>query len=195
MKKKKLIPIISLMVIGTFSLFSCSGDIITAPEVENQLVSQQEGIPADEINFIPWTREFSKQIRSLNKKVASTVLVRAAEGGTVGGLETYGHKVDIPAGALSVDTEITLSVHCLTNVEPCVGRVEFLPDTQFNSNVTITLSSVYLDYNGSPYDIKVVWTKSDGTIGWKNADNLQVDNDAETITFEIDHFTQYAWSL
>ena len=119
----------------------------------------------------------------------------AAEGGTVGGLETYGHKVDIPAGALSVDTEITLSVHCLTDAEPRVGRVEFLPDTQFNSNVTITLSSVYLDYNGSPYDIKVVWTKSDGTIGWKYADNLQVDSDAETITFEIDHFTQYAWSL
>ena len=195
MKKNKLIPIISLMVIGVFSFYGCSGDYITAPEGENQLASQQEGIPADEINFIPWTNEFSKRIRSLNKNAASTVLIEADEGGTVGGPETFGNKVEIPSDALDDDTEITVSIQCMNDTGPCIGVAEFLPDTQFNKMVLITMSYAELDYSDSPYDIKVYWKKSYNRDGWTEVEVRGVDTSTRTFSFEIDHFTQYAWGL
>ena len=195
MKKNKLIRIISLLVIGVFSFYGCSGDYITAPAGEDQLVSQQEGIPADELNFIPWTNEFSKRIRSLNKIVASTVLIKADEGGIVGGEVTFGNKVEIPSDALDEDTEITVSIQCLNNADPCIGAVEFLPDTQFNKMVLITMSYAELDYQGSPYDIKVYWKKSYNHDGWTVIEVKAVDTSSKTFSFEIDHFTQYAWAL
>ena len=186
------------MVMGLFSLFACSGDMITAPEGEGEgqlAVAEQRGIPTDEINWIPWTKDFSKQIRSLNKDVVSTVLIEADEGGTVGGRETFGNKVEIPSDALSVDTEITVLVQCMNDADPCVGVVEFLPDTQFNKMVLITMSYAELDYTGSPYDIKIYWTKSNGKAGWTQVEVKGVDTNTKTLSFEIDHFTQWAWSL
>ena len=196
MKKKKLIPIISIMVIGIFSLFGCSGDMLTAPEAENyDQFAEQKRIPGDQINWISWTPRFTKKIRALAKKASSTVLIEAEEGGIVGGDETFGNMVEIPSDALSEDTEITVSVQCMNDADPCVGEVEFLPDTQFNKMVLITLSYAELDYTGSPYNIKVYWKKSYNHDGWIEVELKGVDTSDKTFSFEIDHFTQYAWSL
>ena len=198
MKRKKLIPIIGLLVIGALFLLACSGDMLTAPGEENSnqiAVAEQEGMPTDQIPWISWTKEFSQRIRALNKSAYASVLIEASVGGRAGGLETFGNSVDIPPNALSEDTEISVSVDCMNETDPCVGVVEFLPDTEFNSDVTITLSYAELDYENSPYDIKIYWTKSIRSNSWFLVDIVNVDTESQTLSFEIDHFTQYSWSL
>ena len=201
MKKKKMNFIYCVMVLGIFSLLACSGDMLMAPgeEEEGQLtVLEQKKIPTDQINWISWTPEFTKNIRALSKDATSTVLIKADEGGIVGGEITFGNRVEIPSGALSEDTEVSVSVHCMDeddDEDSCVGAVEFLPDTQFNKMVSITVSYGDLDYSGSPYDIKISWTKSFTDNGWTEVEVKGVDTSSETLSFEIDHFTRYAWHL
>ena len=198
MKNNKWIPITSILVIGTFSLLACSGEMLTAPgeEIEGQLtVAVQNKIPTDQIKWISWTPEFTKKIRTLSKNASSTVLIKADEGGVVGGTSTFNNKVEIPSKALGADTEITVSVQCMNDADPCVGGVEFLPDTQFDKKVLITMSYAGLDYSGSPYDIKIYWTKSQNDDGWVEVELNGVDTDTETLSFKIDHFTRYSWAL
>ena len=198
MKKKKWLPITSILIIGAFSLLACSGDMLTAPEEENErqlTIAEQKRIPGDQIKWISWTPKFTRKIRALSKGASSTVLIEAEEGGEVGGDETFGNKVEIPSDALEEDTEITVSVQCMNDADPCVGEVEFLPNTEFDKVVLITLSYDELDYRGSPYDIKIFWTKSFDDDEWTEIELKGVDTSAKTLSFEIDHFTRYAWSL
>ena len=154
-----------------------------------------QGIPGDQINWLSWKPEFSDRVKALKKSASVTVFVNAKDGGIVGGEETFNNRVVIPSDALSADTEITVSVHCMDNADPCVGEVEFLPDTEFSKMVLITLSYAELDYQGDPYDIEIYWTRSSTDDGWTQVEVKGVDTSAETLSIEIDHFSRYAWAL
>ena len=185
-----------LLIAGLISIIGCNENSVLAPNEEiTNAPAMVQGIPGDQINWISWKPEFSDRIKALNKVVSTTVLVNAKDGAIVGGVETLNNTIVIPSDALSEDTEITLLVHCMDDADPCVGEVEFLPDIQFSKAVLITLSYAELNYQGSPYDLKVYWTKSYSDVGWKEVEVKGVDTTNELISFEIDHFSRYAWAL
>ena len=195
MKKTNMIPI-SIMVIGFISLIGCSGDMLTAPGVENenQTVAQQRGIPTDQLNLVPLRPEFAEQLRVLGKKAYSLKLIQAHKGGTVGGAKTFGNKVDIPSNALDENTWISVEVECIKSNEQCGAIVEFLPSMYFLADVTITLSFDVLDFDGDPNLLKVLWY--DDTTGlWEEVDDPIINYDDKTVSIQVDHFTRYAWSL
>jgi len=196
MKKKKLIPIIGLLIIGTVSLMGCSGDLLTAPEGEtnNQLAFEPKGIPTDQLNLVSWNAEISYQLQALGKKAYSLKHIQAHNGGTVGGEKTFGNKVDVPANALSEDTWISVEVSCVDADGQCGAVVEFLPNMQFQLDVTVTLSYDVLDFNGDPNTLKVVWY--DETTGlWVEVEDVVIDEKNRTVSVQVDHFTRWAWSL
>ena len=195
MKKTNMIPI-SIMVIGFISLIGCSGDMLTAPGVENenQTVAQQRGIPTDQLNLVPLRPEFAEQLRVLGKKAYSLKLIQAHKGGTVGGAKTFENKVDIPSNALDENTWISVEVECIKSNEQCGAIVEFLPSMYFLADVTITLSFDVLDFDGDPNLLKVLWY--DDTTGlWVEVDDPIINYDDKTVSIQVDHFTRYAWSL
>ena len=195
MKKTNMIPI-SIMVIGFISLIGCSGDMLTAPGVENanQTVAQQRGIPTDQLNLVPLRPEIAEQLRVLGKKAYSLKLIQAHKGGTVGGAKTFGNKVDIPSNALDENTWISVEVECIKSNEQCGAIVEFLPSMYFLADVTITLSFDVLDFDGDPNLLKVLWY--DDTTGlWEEVDDPIINYDDKTVSIQVDHFTRYAWSL
>ena len=79
------------------------------------------------------------------------------------------------------------------------AAVDFLPNMQFEDNVEITLSwdNVELPEEGGnlEYGDFEVFYSEDGGEFWFPIEELTIDENDETITFEIDHFTRYAWGL
>ncbi len=196
MKKNKLIPIISFLIIGTVSLMGCSSDLLTAPEGEtnNQSASNPIGIPTNQLNLVSWNSDIVNQLQVLGKKAYSLKQIQAHNGGTVGGEKTFGNKVDIPANALSEDTWISVEVGCVNADGQCGATVEFLPSMNFQLDVTVTLSYDVLNFNGDPNTLKVVWY--DETSGlWVEVDGAVIDEASKTVSVQVDHFTQWAWSL
>jgi len=106
-------------------------------------------------------------------------------GGTVGGAETFGNTVEIPAGALSASTFITAQV-----VDNGYA-MEFSPSMQFNTPVRVTLS--YKGTGVDPRTIKCLWY--DPNMGeWINVcNNPVIDYGTQTISFSVSHFSRYAW--
>ena len=196
MKKNKLIPIISFLIIGTVSLMGCSSDLLTAPEGEtnNQSASNPIGIPTNQLNLVSWNSDIVNQLQVLGKKAYSLKQIQAHNGGTVGGEKTFGNKVDIPANALSEDTWISVEVGCVNADGQCGATVEFLPSMNFQLDVTVTLTYDVLNFNGDPNTLKVVWY--DETSGlWVEVDGAVIDEASKTVSVQVDHFTQWAWSL
>lgn len=196
MKKNKLIPIISFLIIGTVSLMGCSSDLLTAPEGEtnNQLASNPSGIPSDQLNLVSWNSDIVNQLQALGKKAYSLKHIKAHNGGTVGGEKTFGNKVNIPANALSEDTWISVEVGCVDANGQCGATVEFLPSMNFQLDVTVTLSYDVLNFNGDPNTLKVVWY--DETSGlWVEVDGAVIDEASKTVSVQVDHFTRWAWAL
>ena len=200
MKRKKLIPIISALVIGAMFLLGCSGEMLTAPGEENSnqnAVAEQQGVPFDQLNLVSWKPEIVSQLRVLNKKPQEAYAVKrikARHGGTVGGDETFGNKVDIPSKALSEDTWISVEVLCADSNGQCSPIVEFLPSMNFLLNVTVTLSYDVLEFSGDPNLLKVYWYDSSTGL-WVEVEDPVINEDDKTVSVEVDHFTQYGWSL
>ena len=200
MKRKKLIPIISLMVIGALFLLGCSGEMLTAPGEENTdqiAVAEQQGVPFDQLNLVSWKPEIVSQLRVLNKKPQEAYAVKrikARLGGTVGGDETFGNKVGIPRKALSEDTWISVEVLCVDSNEQCSPVVEFLPSMNFLLNVTLTLSYDVLEFSGDPNLLKVYWYDSSTGL-WVEAQDPVLNEADMTVSVQVDHFTRYGWGL
>ena len=200
MKRKKLIPIISLLVIGAMFLPGCSGDMLTAPgeEYENQLTNaEQKGVPFDQLNLVSWKPELVSQFRVLNKKAQRPYerkKIRANRGGTVGGGKTYGNKVDIPRRALSEDTWISVEVLCVDKDGQCSPIVEFLPSINFLLDVTLTLSYDVLEFSGDPNLLKVFWYDTSTGL-WVEVEDPVLNEKNKTVSVQVDHFTQYSWAL
>ena len=197
MKKNKMIPICTVIVIGIFSLIGCGGDMLTAPGAENEnqtVVAEQIGITTDRLNLVPLRPEFAKQLRVLGKKAYSLKQIQAHRGGTVGGEKTFGNKVDIPAGALDADTWISVEVECFNSNEQCGSIVEFLPSMTFLADVTITLSFDILDFDGDPDLLRVVWY-DESTGLWVEVEDPIIDYEDKTVSIQVIHFTRYAWAL
>ena len=200
MKRKKLIPIISLMVIGALFLLGCSGEMLTAPGEENSnqiAVAEQQGVPFDQLNLVSWKPELVSQLQVLNKKAQRPYerkKIRANRGGTVGGGKTYGNKVDIPRRALSEDTWISVEVLCVDSKGECIPVVEFLPNMNFLLNVTLTLSYDVLEFSGDPNLLKVYWY-DESTGLWVEVQDPVLNEKDMTVSVQVDHFTRYGWGL
>lgn len=190
----KRITLVKLLVfsIVIVVLTSCSTDPLTAPKDQSAGLSINQGIPADQINWISWKPEVKEQIDVLAKSGLAGKMITQS-GGTVGGNITFGNTVEIPAGAVPSNTYITVEVLHVDGNE-CGAEVEFLPSMQFLLSVKITLSWEYLDFDGDPEDLKVYYLDED-TGEWILVLNPEISLENKTISVYVDHFTRYGWGF
>ncbi|TFB12391.1 hypothetical protein E3V55_00555 [Candidatus Marinimicrobia bacterium MT.SAG.3] len=133
-----------------------------------------------------------KKLIALNKSSSTTKTITVQAGGTVGGSNTFGNKVEIPAGAVDDNTKISVSVTCMDGQIPCSAEVEFLPSMVFNTDVKITLDYDALGFDGDPYLIEIYFIHDDGTGG--EVVTYTVNEAEKTLVFYINHFTRYGWA-
>lgn len=196
MSNKRLTLSITLMlIVGLISLMGCSENSVLAPneEIANAPAIAQ-GIPGDQINWISWKPEISEQLKALNKAGFARERIAYDVGGTVGGDDTFGNSVYIPAYALSKDQWISVAMACMDGKNPCSAEVEFGPSQSFSIDVAITLSYGELDFQGSPNLLKVYWIDEDTGL-WVELDDAELDKSNKTISANVGHFSRYAWAL
>jgi hypothetical protein len=76
---------------------------------------------------------------------------------------------------------------------PCGASVDFLPNQQFEADVTVTLSWEALNFDGDPDSLEIYWL-DETTDLWVLVPDPVIDVDDETVSVNIDHFTRYAWA-
>lgn len=191
----------SLFVLaGVLVLTTCSDNSITGPP-QFPLMTQgpstplKQGIPADQMQWVSWKPEIVKKIKgTLAKAVVEGEMIEADEGGSV---ENGDNVFNIFPGCLARDTQILLKVQCEGDEEECGAGVEGLPNRfRFQKPIEVIMSwaGADVDYQGGELNFKVYYSE-DGGRTWHEVEDVAVDYDEETITFLIDHFTRFAWSL
>ena len=200
MKRKHIYSSVKSLIIlvGVLGLISCIDSPVTITGIDDKTTEATvtEGIPADQMTWIPWKPEVIDHITFLAKEGSAGRWVLSDEGGTVGGVETFNNKVGIPGGAPEEDTYISVDVVCIDEGQQCGAEVDFLPDgTEFEYPAKVTLSWEYLDYEGGYLDFLVYYSENGG-VSWSPVDNpAEVDYDNMTVSVNVDHFTRFAWAL
>jgi len=190
MKPKNILFALVCILIPALVLFTaCSENPITDLDT-----TQPTSYSSDEINWIPWKAEY---LEKLDKNALERVLVGqwifADFGGFVGGWYTFNNMVSIPPGALLHNTYVSVEVlQTYWNYAQTGGGVEFLPSMQFQLPVSVSLSYAYLHYFGNPYDLAIYWTNDDGN-SWYMVDDVFYNTFQQYATFQVDHFTVFAW--
>lgn len=113
-------------------------------------------------------------------------LIRASEGGSVS-IDAF--SINIPAGALAQDTEISLTCDSDTYLQG-----EFGPDgTQFKIPARVTISYANAKLNGIKLsNLSISWFDP-ASNKWVNLGGT-IDTNTKTVSVPVWHFTQYALS-
>lgn len=164
----------------SFILTSCT---------DNPVITTGKPVIVHKIQPIAWNSEFKAGV--LTKDGYASGVATPNQGTVVGGNDTYGVSVYIPAGAVGSATEITLKVP-----KGDIAVAEFGPSMQFNKPVTVTFPYDALDLGGkSPYELKPIWFNP-STGEWEYvSSSVTVNTENKTISFQTNHFSRYAWSF
>ncbi|MBC8491818.1 MAG: hypothetical protein H8D42_04590 [Candidatus Marinimicrobia bacterium] len=181
----------SLVLIFSVLIFinGCSENSVSNPSEPVESI----GIHMDDIQWVSAKPEFVSQLKALKKSVIDGKLISVAEGGTVGGENTYNNSVVFPPGAFNEDTYVTVEVEYNKNG---IVWVEFLPSGSFNEFVEATLSWEHLDIDELLIaDLNIYFSQDDGEY-WFNLDSEPVINyENKTVTYKTNHFTRYGWGI
>ena len=126
MSKKSTFSLLFVLVIMSMILMSCETQGPTQDQTDSIILTQ--GVSADQINFVEWKPEVVQSLRfrpdydEANELArfdndpdiagADIKFVSSWWGNTVGGAETFGNSVYIPANAISVSRYVAVQVAC-----------------------------------------------------------------------------------
>lgn len=177
-----------VLLVSTFAIVGCQEALSPVAPVDNYSV-QDINTPPPGVKFIKFENV------SLKGATPSSVgydeeLLYPGTGGTVGGVQTFGNMVYIPAGSFSNPT--TFSVTAVDGGS--FSYVDFGPPMTFSSQVYITLDfSRYNLSQGEFSSLKIYyWDASKNK--WEKVNNpSQYDKTNSTISTWVNHFSRYAF--
>ena len=190
--------LLPLMAVALLFSVACDYAGTTAPDAAKASAPEAGEVNSlSDVNFAKWSpATMDKMIAQLNKGQdpgTKTKKIKAKKGGKVGGKRTFGNYVYFePYSFDDKKQKITVRATCMDNDNPCAAEIEFLPSQKFNKDVHITLSYEALGYTGDPYELVIYWLQEDGSGGIVT--EFEVDEEAGTVSFWIDHFTRYGWA-
>ncbi len=165
----------------------------------------ENGIPQDQITWVNWNPETIAELEgaldgALPRRARGyeSKKIHSQRGGTVGGRSTFGNFVEVPEDAFD-ERKLDISVrvlHVNAGGQTAAG-VEFLPSRNYDADVRITLSWEFLDVEGDDWEslnLQPYYSEDQG-VTWFPVEDFSINADDRTISFSIDHFTQYGWAL
>lgn len=177
-----------VLVVSTFAVVGCQEALSPNAPVDNFSI-QDINTPPPGIKFLKFESSSLKGATPSSTGYAEATLYPAV-GGTVGGAETFGNIVLIPAGSFSTAT--TFSVNAYDGGS--FSYVDFGPTMSFNSSVYITLDfSRYNLSRGEFSRLKIYyWNANKGK--WEKVNNpSKYDKTNTTISTWVNHFSRYAF--
>jgi len=196
MKQRIVLLGLLLSLCGLVFLLSCSENSLTQPNLD-----REANVSAEEVQWIKWKPKVAQKIKAdLAAGLAKNVVekISRAEGGVVGGEQSYGISVTIPPYAFP-EKERTIIAHivCWGNGgDGANAGVDFLPSQTFDRDVKITVSfdNLTLPEDVSLTDVDIYWFNEDTDL-WELIPDPQVDFENQTVSVYIDHFTRFGWGI
>lgn len=180
--------IVSVICLSTvlFS-WSCSDAPVSAPEMTNNEVIQTSEM------VVPLMRKMKpvgpvKKSGRLSKFDGTGIskVISAKRGGKIGYL---GHAIGVPPGAVSDDTEFSITIKSTQYMD-----IEFGPDGAFDVPVELTISYADADLSGiSEDDLTIAWY--DPASGIYYDIGAAIDKRNKVLKVLVKHFTQYSLSV
>ncbi len=186
--KTNLKNLLLVLAVSTFAIVGCQEALSPNAPVDNFSI-QDINTPPPGVKFLKFENVSSKGVSPSSVGYAEATLDPAV-GGTVGGAETFGNRVLIPAGSFSTTT--TFSVSAFDGGS--FSYVDFGPSMSFNSSVYITLDfSRYNLSQGQFSSLKIYyWNANEGK--WVMVNNpSRYDKTSATISTWVNHFSRYAF--
>ena len=194
LRKSILLSITPILLVAFIILSSCSDGNFLSPDF-----SEEVGINECDINFLEWNSDAAVKINSdLNGKFGKihkdVQTIYSETGGVVGGDNTFGCRVYVPAGAFAEDSRIIKAKVTAENGN--IAGVDFLPSQTFDKDVTITLPFEYLniDENSDLDNLKGFWFNEETQL-WIEVPYASVDKEAKEVSIKINHFTRFGWGM
>ncbi|MFA4907786.1 MAG: hypothetical protein WC602_05940, partial [archaeon] len=183
-----------ISVLGIVFFSGCSKDSLTAPEAA-VTPAVEKGVPSESIQWVQWKQDAVNELAKRPAWGYDRERIKRDFGGVVGGFMTFNNMVEIPAYAFEEHfRDITVSVVRDDEDENVGAAVDFLPNQKFDKDVRVTLSYANLDFDGNPEDLCVYWLDEESNT-WIEVANPEVNQEMQTISVYVNHFTRYGWGL
>jgi hypothetical protein len=180
-----------VLLVSTLTIVGCQEALSPTAPVDNVTI-QDINTPPPGVKFLKLER-MSLKGATPSSTACDEATLHPSVGGTVGGDETFGNMVYIPAGSFSKPT--TFSV--CANEGESFSYVDFGPSMKFKKKVYITLDFSEYDLSEGEFaSLKIYyWDASRGKNGrWVMVNNpSQYDKTEETISTWVSHFSRYAF--
>ncbi len=196
MKRRVFLLAFLLTLCGLVFFLGCSENSLTQPNLD-----RQASVSVEEVQWIQWEPTVAQKIKTeLATGLAKNVVekIYRAEGGVIGGEDTYGISVTVPPYAFPEDKR-TIIAHIVSwgnGGEGANAGVDFLPSQSFDKNVKITVSftNQTLPENTSLEDVNIYWFNEDTGL-WEFIPDPQVDLENQSVSVYINHFTRFGWGI
>lgn len=185
--KRFSISLVAVLFMSTLLITGCQETISPVAPVDNSIVQvkQDKNTPPEGVTFLRAIT--NPKMNSINTVVTASATLDPAVGGTVGGTETFGNYVYIPANTFNQTTTFTV-----TAADEEFSWVEFGPSMEFNGNVLITLDFSRFGLTKKKAKKLKVYYYNEDKGKWEKVKGPYTYTET-SVSFYIDHFSRYGW--
>lgn len=176
-----------VLFVSTLLITGCQETISPVAPVDNSIlqVKQDKNTPPEGVTFLRAIT--NPKMNSVNTVVTASATLDPAVGGTVGGAETFGNSVYIPANTFNEPTTFTV-----TAADEEFSWVEFGPSMKFNGNVLITLDFSRFGLTKKEAKKHKVYYYNENKGKWEKVKGPYIYTET-SVSFYIGHFSRYGW--
>lgn len=185
--KRFSISLVVVLFVSTLLITGCQETISPVAPVDNSIVQvkQDKNTPPEGVTFLRAIT--NPKMNSVNSVVTASATLDPAVGGTVGGAETFGNYVYIPANTFNQTTTFTV-----TAADEEFSWVEFGPSMEFNGNVVVTLDFSRFGLTKKEAKKHKVYYFNERKGKWVKVRGPYTYTET-SVTFYTDHFSRYGW--
>jgi hypothetical protein len=172
-----------VLVLSLLMVSACSQDnTVMGPGLTGSAANQNSTVIAvDAPNFVTWKpNALAKVVGGVDARAEQLV---TTAGGSVGGAQTLGIQVDIPAGALREAQNVWVHV-----VGSEAVQVDFGPSYQFEKPVLVTIDLSNAELAGHNVSDLSIWWFNEDTELWEK---IASSSNGTTIFAYVSHFSIY----
>lgn len=186
MKRITLI-LVAVLFVSTLFITGCQETISPVAPVDQSItqVKQDKNTPPPGVTFLRAIT--NPKLNSINTIVTASATLDPATGGVVGGSETFGNYVYIPANTFNETTTFTV-----TAADEDFSWVEFGPSMEFNGNVVVTLDFSRFGLTQKEAKKLKVYYYNEEKGKWEKVSGPYIYTET-SVTFYTDHFSRYGW--
>lgn len=185
--KKSSFTFVAVLLMSLILITGCQKSYSPVAPYDQQIsqIKEDKNTPPAGVTFL--RAPVNPKMNSINTIVTVSATLDPSVGGVVGGDETFGNYVSIPANSFNEVTTFTV-----TAADEEFSWVEFGPSMTFSAPVTITLDFSRLGLTQKEAKKLKVYYFNEEKNKWKKVKGPYYYTET-SVSFNTNHFSRYGW--